>query len=84
MTDLPDAVGLDGVTGEYGDEQERPPEPSADDDEVEPVELLVGLADDGEIDPWDIDIVEVTDGTLVSLDALTPERVETAIARSRE
>ena len=30
------------------------------------------------------DIVEVTDGTLVSLDALTPERVETAIARSRE
>ncbi|MDR9380762.1 MAG: hypothetical protein RI560_03695, partial [Natronomonas sp.] len=25
-------------------------------DEVEPVELLVQLADDGEIDPWDIDV----------------------------
>jgi segregation and condensation protein A len=41
-----------------------------EDDEggVEPVELLVGLAEDGEIDPWDIDIVEVTDAFLEKLD----------------
>jgi segregation and condensation protein A len=40
----------------------------ADDDEVEPVELLVQLAEDGDIDPWDIDIVEVTDAFLDRLD----------------
>ncbi|AGB36462.1 segregation and condensation protein A [Natronococcus occultus] len=39
-----------------------------DDAEVEPVELLVQLAEDGEIDPWDIDIVEVTDRFLEALD----------------
>ncbi|WP_254528308.1 segregation and condensation protein A [Natrinema gelatinilyticum] len=37
-------------------------------DEVEPVELLVTLAKDGEIDPWDIDIVAVTDKFLEALD----------------
>ena len=66
MTDLPDAVGLDGISG--GD-AERPPEPTADDDEVEPVELLVQLAEEGEIEPWDIDIVEVTDAFLSKLEA---------------
>ena len=39
-----------------------------DDDEVEPVELLVNLAEEGEIDPWDIDVVEVTDAFLERLD----------------
>nr|WP_277553248.1 ScpA family protein [Halobaculum sp. YSMS11] len=39
-----------------------------DDDEVEPVELLVNLAEEGEIDPWDIDVVEVTDAFLDRLD----------------
>jgi segregation and condensation protein A len=39
-----------------------------DDDEVEPVELLVQLAKDGEIEPWDIDIVVVTDKFLDRLD----------------
>lgn len=34
----------------------------------EPVELLVQLADDGEIDPWDIDIVSVTDAYLSKLE----------------
>jgi segregation and condensation protein A len=43
-------------------------ETETDDDEVEPVELLVNLADDGEIDPWDIDIVAVTDKFLDRLD----------------
>ncbi len=38
------------------------------DEDVEPVELLVGLAKDGEIDPWDIDIVEVTDRFLDALE----------------
>ena len=37
-------------------------------DEVQPVELLVNLARDGEIDPWDIDIVAVTDKFLAALD----------------
>lgn len=41
----------------------------ADGEDVEPVELLVQLAEDGEIDPWDIDIVEVTDAFLGKLDA---------------
>jgi segregation and condensation protein A len=42
--------------------------PGTDEDEVEPVELLVRLAEDGEIDPWDIDIVAVTDAFLDRLD----------------
>ncbi|SFR37201.1 segregation and condensation protein A [Halogeometricum limi] len=41
----------------------------SDDDEVEPVELLVQLAEEGEIDPWDIDVVDVTDAFLDRLDA---------------
>ncbi|QHS17253.1 segregation/condensation protein A [haloarchaeon 3A1-DGR] len=39
------------------------------DEEVEPVELLVQLAEEGEIEPWDIDIVQVTDAFLAELDA---------------
>ena len=64
MTEPPDGVGAtlhdpaagaaDGV--------------ATDDDEVEPVELLVGLAEEGEIEPWDIDIVAVTDAFLDRLD----------------
>ncbi|WP_435144077.1 segregation/condensation protein A [Halobaculum sp. P14] len=45
------------------------PADATDDDEVEPVELLVQLAEDGEIDPWDIDVVEVTDAFLDRLDS---------------
>jgi len=46
-----------------------PPEEDADEEEgVEPIELLVRLADRGEIDPWDIDIVEVTEEFLSALD----------------
>ncbi|QLG62971.1 segregation and condensation protein A [Halorarum salinum] len=43
--------------------------PGSDEDAVEPVELLVQLAEDGEIDPWDIDVVEVTDAFLDKLDS---------------
>ena len=35
----------------------------------EPVELLVQLAEDGDIDPWDIDIVAVTDAYLAKIEA---------------
>lgn len=34
----------------------------------DPVEILVGLAERGEIDPWNIDIVEVTDRFLAELE----------------
>jgi segregation and condensation protein A len=36
----------------------------------EPVEILVGLAERGEIDPWNIDILEVTERFLSELDRL--------------
>ncbi|WP_018257971.1 segregation/condensation protein A [Halomicrobium katesii] len=39
-----------------------------DEEEVEPVEVLVQLADAGEIDPWDIDVVQVTDKFLEVID----------------
>ena len=39
-----------------------------DEEEVEPVEVLVQLADAGEIDPWDIDVVTVTDKFLEVID----------------
>jgi segregation and condensation protein A len=39
-----------------------------DEEETEPVELLVRLAEEGEIDPWDIDVVRVTDKFLDALD----------------
>ncbi|QCS43450.1 ScpA family protein [Natrinema versiforme] len=39
-----------------------------DDEKVEPVELLVQLAKDGEIEPWDIDIVAVTDKFLEAIE----------------
>ncbi|MFC6871939.1 segregation/condensation protein A [Halobellus marinus] len=45
-----------------------PGQGTADDDEVEPVELLVQLAEEGEIDPWDVDLVEATDAFLDRLD----------------
>lgn len=47
-----------------------PDSADTDDDEVEPVELLVQLAKEGTIDPWDIDIVDVTDAFLTRLDSM--------------
>ena len=48
---------------------EAPPEnETTDEEEVEPVELLVRLAEEGEIEPWDIDVVSVTDAFLERLD----------------
>jgi segregation and condensation protein A len=50
------------------DEQTENPVIEESEEEVEPVEVLVQLARDGEIDPWDIDIVDVTDKFLARLD----------------
>jgi len=44
-----------------------PPEDDADTEAVEPVEVLVQLAEEGEIDPWDVDLVEATDAFLERL-----------------
>jgi segregation and condensation protein A len=59
--DLPGDLGgtSDADDGDDGD---------GEDGEVEPVELLVNLAEEGEIDPWDIDVVTVTDKYLDRLD----------------
>jgi segregation and condensation protein A len=43
----------------------KEPEPGIVED---PVEILVGLAERGEIDPWNIDIIEVTDRFLYELE----------------
>ena len=51
-----------------GADEAEPAGSVSDDESVEPVEVLVGLAEDGEIDPWDIDIVSVTDAFLDRLD----------------
>ena len=61
MTETPEIAGIGGASADVA-----PPD-AVDDDAVEPVELLVQLAEDGEIDPWDIDIVEVTDAFLSKL-----------------
>jgi segregation and condensation protein A len=61
-------------TGDGGPEDtprvadELPEDGDSDEDQVEPVEVLVQLAENGEIDPWDIDIVAVTDKFLDALD----------------
>ena len=76
MTDLADATGVSRLTeatsgvdvaGAPGGD--APSDPAADDDAVEPVELLVQLAEEGEIEPWDIDIVAVTDAFLSKLES---------------
>ena len=45
-----------------------PPKSTLSSEGDEPVELLVQLAEDGEIEPWDIDIVSVTDAYLAKLE----------------
>jgi segregation and condensation protein A len=65
-----EGVGADDGSEDEGEAvlSEFDVEGSANDDEVEPVELLVQLAEEGEIDPWDIDVVRVTDKFLDRLD----------------
>ncbi|WP_096390913.1 segregation and condensation protein A [Halopenitus persicus] len=76
-TDAPDEDAADANPPDEDAADANPPDedaadaPAMDatDDEVEPVELLVQLAEEGEIEPWDIDIVQVTDAFLAELDA---------------
>lgn len=59
----------DGGTSVLAGDPGGPPGPDATMvDDVEPVEVLVQLAEDGEIDPWDIDVVRVTDKFLDALE----------------
>ncbi len=64
MTELPDG-GVPMVSEGAGPPGDGLPGEDAD---GEPIELLVRLAEEGEIDPWDIDIVRVTDKFLSELD----------------
>ncbi|MFB6252642.1 MAG: segregation/condensation protein A [Halobellus sp.] len=60
--------GLSGDTDPGGPGDPPVGSDDVDGDEVEPVELLVQLAEEGEIDPWDVDLVEATDAFLDRLD----------------
>ena len=55
-------------------EQAIPPPPQQQTDPG--IDLLVTLAKNGEIDPWDIDIVLVTDKYLKALDQLAHRTLE--------
>ncbi len=72
-----DAAALLGESADADDDTAAQDHPGNDqptgsdedgDEDVEPVEVLVQLADDGEIDPWDIDVVRVTDKFLQRID----------------
>ena len=61
--------GAAALLGDSGDDDTHKGNAGdVDDQQIKPVEVLVALADDGEIDPWDIDIVSVTDKFLDRLD----------------
>ncbi|WP_247007339.1 segregation/condensation protein A [Halorientalis litorea] len=63
-----DASSLFGADGDGGEGDTDAAADDEDEAEVQPVEVLVQLAKDGEIEPWDIDIVTVTDKFLDRLD----------------
>jgi len=60
---------VSGTENGTGGAADRAPVPGSRGDEVveDPVEILVGLAERGEIDPWNINIIEVTDRFLSEL-----------------
>ncbi len=61
--------GLSGTTGDSSPVSEPDLSGSPQQAIIEdPVEILVGLAERGEIDPWNIDIIEVTDRFLSELE----------------
>jgi len=76
----PEGEGLTEPTGQQPPARQQPdnqPEEPAEYHPVpspvttameDPVEILVGLAERGEIDPWNIDIIEVTDRFLSELE----------------
>jgi segregation and condensation protein A len=64
-------VDLSGDDTDSEDSEERNSSADSEEDaegEVEPVEFLVQLAERDKIEPWDIDIVTVTDRFLAALD----------------
>lgn len=65
VPDAPAAPGTGDAPGAGPVPPAREPEPEIVED---PVEILVGLAERGEIDPWNIDIIEVTDRFLSELE----------------
>jgi len=65
---LPDGGTSVLAGGESGGPGGPPGPDGAASTDVEPVEVLVKLAEDGEIDPWDIDVVKVTDKFLSALE----------------
>ena len=71
-TDVPLTIASPEARAEEADVEEIVEEVDEEraeaDEEVEPVELLVQLAKEDEIEPWDIDIVAVTDKFLARLD----------------
>jgi segregation and condensation protein A len=67
--DVPDKKEIVGSAEEYPVSETIGPADPMDQDIVEdPVEILVGLAERGEIDPWNINIIEVTDRFLTELE----------------
>lgn len=70
-TRSPRVVGDDDAAfGSHADTAADGDTDTDDEETVEPVELLVQLAEEGEIEPWDIDIVHVTDAFLAKLDEI--------------
>jgi segregation and condensation protein A len=64
-----DPVPADGTGGAQSPAAAGSGDASADGPAIEdPVEILVGMAERGEIDPWNINIIEVTDRFLDELD----------------
>jgi segregation and condensation protein A len=67
--DVPDKKKLIGSAEEHPVSEVTKPVDTTDQEIVEdPVEILVGLAERGEIDPWNINIIEVTDRFLTELE----------------
>ncbi len=65
VPEAPVAPGTEDAPGADPAPTAAEPEPEIVED---PVEILVGLAERGEIDPWNIDIIEVTDRFLSELE----------------
>ena len=67
-TEADEATTEENDAAAGGDDAATEEDETATDEEVEPVEILVQLAEEGAIEPWDIDIVRVTDAFLRRLD----------------
>ncbi|MEF8974686.1 MAG: ScpA family protein [Halapricum sp.] len=65
---LPDGGTSLATGGDQGGPGGPPGPETPGEEDAEPVEVLVQLAEDGEIDPWDIDVVRVTDKFLDALE----------------